>query len=50
MVSWMHGGLVIKRLRVQPLPGQQHSFVEIDHELFSMVIPSTDSRNVVVHF
>ena len=27
--------LVVRRLRVQPLPGQQHSFMEIDHEIFS---------------
>ena len=31
---------VIRRLWVQPLPGRQHSFVEIDHEIFSMVILS----------
>ena len=30
--------LVIRRLRVRPLPAQQHSFVETDHEIFSMVI------------
>ena len=32
--------LVIKRLRVRPSPGQQHSFVENDLEIFSMVILS----------
>ena len=32
--------LVIKRLRVRPPPGRQHSFVEIDHELFSTTILS----------
>ena len=32
--------LVIRRLQVQPPSGQQHSFVEIDHEIFSMVILS----------
>ena len=37
--------LVIRRLRVRPPPGRQHSFgwgrgVGIDHEIFSMVIPS----------
>ena len=31
-------GLVIRRLRVQPPPCQQHSFVEVDHEIFSSVI------------
>ena len=30
--------LMIRRLRVQPLPGQQHSLVEIDHEILSIVI------------
>ena len=28
-LSWMHVRLVIRRLRVQPPPGRQHSFVEI---------------------
>ena len=32
--------MVIRRLPVQPPPGQQHSFIEIDHEIFSMVILS----------
>ena len=32
--------LVIRRLRVQLPPGRQHSFVEIDREIFSMVILS----------
>ena len=32
--------LVIRRLRVRPPPGRQHSFVEIDHEIFSTVILS----------
>ena len=32
--------LVIRRLQVRPMLGQQHSFVEIDHEIFSMVIHS----------
>ena len=36
----MRVGLVIRRLRVQVPSGQQHSFVEIDHEIFSMVILS----------
>ena len=41
--SWMCVGLVIRMLRVRPPPvsdppGQQHSFAEIDHEIFSMVI------------
>ena len=29
-----------QELQVQPPPGQQHSFVEIDHEIFSTVILS----------
>ena len=29
-----------RRSRVQPRRGQQHSFVETDHEIFSMVILS----------
>ena len=36
-----------------PRRGQQHSFVEIDHEIFSTVIhslPSADSRRAVVSF
>ena len=32
--------LVIRPMQVQPQPGQKHSFVEIDHEIFSMVILS----------
>ena len=32
--------LVIRRLRVRPPPGRQHSFVKIDYEIFSMVILS----------
>ena len=32
--------LVIRRLRVGFQSVQQHSFVEIDHEIFSMVILS----------
>ena len=39
-LSWMRVRLVIRRLRVQPPPGRQHSFVEIDNEIFSMVILS----------
>ena len=30
--------MVIKRLQVQSPPGRQHFFVEIGHEIFSMVI------------
>ena len=30
--------LVIRRLRILPLPDRQHSFVEIDYELFSAAI------------
>ena len=34
-----------------PSRGRQHSFVEIDHEIFSTVIlPSADSRRAVVSF
>ena len=36
----MHVQLVIRRFRVRSPPGQQHSFVEIDYEIFSMVILS----------
>ena len=32
--------LLIRRLRVQSQLGRQHSFIEIDHEIFSTVIPS----------
>ena len=32
--------LVIRRLLVQPLLGLQHSFMEIDYEIFSTVILS----------
>ena len=32
--------LVIRRLRVRPPAGRQHSFVEIDDEIFSTVILS----------
>ena len=32
--------LETRRLRVQPRRGRQHSFVEIDHEIFSTVILS----------
>ena len=31
---------MIRRLWVQRPPGRQHSFMEIDHEIFSMVILS----------
>ena len=36
----MRARLVIRRLRVRPPPGRQHSFMEIDHEIFSTVILS----------
>ena len=36
----MRARLVIRRLRVRAPPGRQHSFVEIDHEIFSTVILS----------
>ena len=32
--------LVIRRLQVRLPPGRQHSYVEIDHDIFSMVILS----------
>ena len=32
--------LVIRRSQSRPPPGRQHSFVEIDHEIFSIVILS----------
>ena len=34
------------------IPARSHTFVEIDHEIISMVIllPSTDSRRVVVSY
>ena len=38
--SWMGMRLVITKLWVQPLLGWQHSFMEIDHEIFSTVILS----------
>ena len=34
----MHSRLVIRRLRVQSPPARHYSFMDIDHELFSMVI------------
>ena len=37
---WMHVRLIIGKLLVQPLRGRQHSFVEIDHEIFTTVILS----------
>ena len=39
-LSWMRVRLVIRRLRVRPPPGREHSFMEIDHEIFSTVILS----------
>ena len=39
-LSWMRVRLGIRRLRVRPPPGRQHSFAEIDHEIFSTVILS----------
>ena len=39
-LGWIASDWVIRRLRVQPPLGRQHSFVEIDHEMFSMVILS----------
>ena len=37
---WMRIRLVIRRLQVPSPPGQQHFFVEVDLEIFSMVILS----------
>ena len=37
-LSWMRSRLVISRLRVCPPSDRKHSFVEIDREIFSMVI------------
>ena len=34
----MHILLVIRMLWVQPVPGQQHSSMEIGHEILSMVM------------
>ena len=39
-LNWMHIPLVIRRLWVRPPSGRQHSFVEIDLEIFSTVILS----------
>ena len=39
-LSWMHVQLVIRRLWLRPLPGQQHSFLETDHKIFYIVILS----------
>ena len=36
----MHIQLVVRRLQVRLPLSRQHSFVEIDHEIFSTVIPS----------
>ena len=36
----MSNQLVIRRLQVQTPPGQQHSFMEIGHEIFYTVILS----------
>ena len=33
-----------------PRRGRQHSFVEIDHEIFPISLPSADSRRAVVSF
>ena len=38
--SWMRVQFVIRMLLILPPRGRQHSFVEIDHEVFSMVILS----------
>ena len=39
-LNWICVRLVIRRLRVRPLLGRQHHFMEIDHETFSTVILS----------
>ena len=43
---------LIRRFRVRPPPDRQHSFMEIDHEIFSTVILalSADSRKADVGF
>ena len=47
----MHVQLVIRRLQVRSPSSRQHSFMEIDHEIFSMVLlPSADLRRAVVSF
>ena len=45
--------LVIRRMRVGPLPGQQHSSKEIDSEIFSTVIlslPLIQEMQLLVYF
>ena len=51
-LSWMRIRLETRRSRVRPRRGRQHSFMEIDHEIFSTVILSlsADSRREVVSF
>ena len=51
-LSWMRIRLETRRSRVRPRRGRQHSFMEIDHEIFSTVILSlsADSRRAVVSF
>ena len=39
-LSWVCVRLVIRKLRVRPPPSRQHSFIEMDHEIFSTVILS----------
>ena len=39
-LSWMRVRLETRKSRVRPRRGRQHSFVEIDHEIFSTVILS----------
>ena len=39
-LNWMGVRLMIRRLQVRPPPSRQHSFVEIDREIFSTVILS----------
>ena len=39
-LRWMCIRLLIRRLRVQLTMGRQHSFVQIDHEILSIVILS----------
>ena len=39
-LSWMRRPTGDRRSRVRPRRGRQHSFVEIDHEIFSTVILS----------
>ena len=50
-IEWMFPDRRIRRICGFDPAGRQHSFVEIDHEIFSVVmLPSTNSRRAVVSF